>query len=121
MAEKVRCTVTSCTFNRRRHCGASDIQVQGFTMTESKQQTCCGTYMLEGSPKAAAWIAGPAEFKSGVTQLTDNENMKPMVYCNVENCRYYEKGCCAAPALEIENQQQGASYETMCHTFQMQV
>ena len=121
MSGKVRCTVTSCTFNRNRHCGASDIQVQGFRATTDKQDTCCGTYMLAGTPKATAWLAGPAEIKSGLTQLTDNENMKPMVYCNVANCRYYEKGNCSAPELEIENQQQGSTYETMCHTFHMQI
>ncbi len=120
MSERLKCTVTSCVYNRSQHCGATDIKVQGQRITNSSHDTCCGSYILQGTPKATARLCAPTEFKSGVTQLTDNEGMKPMVYCAVENCRYYEKGCCEAVEVEIENQQQGGTYETMCHTFQMQ-
>jgi len=120
MSERLKCTVTSCVYNRSKHCGATDIKVEGQRITSSSPDTYCGSYKLQGSPEATAWLSGPTEFKSGVTQLTNNEDMKPMVYCAVENCRYYEKGCCEAVAVEIENQQHHGNYETMCHTFQPQ-
>ena len=119
MSERLKCTVTSCMYNRSQHCGATDIKVEGQKFTNSSEDTRCGSYILAGTPKATAWLCGPTEFKSGVTQLTDNESMKPMVFCAIENCRYYKKGCCEATEVRIENQQQGSHYETLCRTFQL--
>lgn len=117
MSEMVTCSVDSCIYNRRLHCGASTIKVHGQKITNASGDTCCGSYLQEGTPKASAWMSGSTEFKSGLTQLTEEENMKPMVYCSVENCRYYEKGCCAATELRIENQRTDSHFTTMCRTF----
>ena len=117
MSDMVTCSVNSCVYNRSLHCGAGNIKVHGQKITNGSGDTCCGSYLLVGSPKGTAWLAGPAEFKSGLTQLTDDEDMKPMVCCTVDNCRYFEQGCCAAPDLHIENQRADSHFTTMCRTF----
>ncbi len=118
MSDSVECTVNSCVFNRSNHCGASSIKVEGSRLVGGSPDTCCGTYMLEGTPQASAWLAGPAEFKSGLTQLMDDESMKPEVYCEVNTCRYNGHGTCEAPRVEIIRQTRDGIFETMCRTFQ---
>jgi hypothetical protein len=83
---------------------------------QGREDTLCSTYAPLDSAHAVANLNN-AYFKSGITQLTDNESMAPQVGCSVYNCQYNRGDMCNADAISIDGEHAVTNESTCCKTF----
>ena len=107
MKAKIDCSVYDCTYNSDGLCAADEIRVGGDT-AQTSDDTECDTFTQDDSM---------------TNSVSQNGADGSIIYCEAENCLYYENNKCDLSSIEVEHCNSAgetctSAKDTCCDSFQ---
>lgn len=100
----LKCSATTCIYNKNELCSKGDINVMGDNARQS-DETCCGSFRERTSDSVT----------NSMTEGTGKKEI--LIDCKAHNCTYNEHCKCTAGSIGIAGAGAKDSCDTKCDTF----
>lgn len=101
----LRCSATTCIYNKEELCSKGDIMVDGSTASRA-EETCCSSFRERKADS----------MKNSVSEGCGCEKIS--VDCAAHNCTYNEHCRCTAAAIDVSGDGACSPQDTRCSTFE---
>lgn len=117
---ELKCTVQTCTHNKKFLCDLEKIQVGGDS-AKSARETCCDSFQeRSGGATNSASMDSMNSYANSTSDVTGNASDLSVVDCKATECMYNDNCQCHAGKISVEGSNANQAESTECATFKCQ-